>query len=194
MSHNVYHFKPRGMKGSSLIPLNCLKEVHPEVYSEHVKKYEGREQLLEKRVPLLDCLWNDVLHISPINPQIILDLWKKENLVPHSHGVITRSIEVYKIPIEFLDEKLTVCFQPFNFDHGHFDPALEKIWNFKHADFSEQKEVSPEQLIIWKNDISAGRRMFWYSHTMHVLTKQQIDISACELISSHPQRTILQKT
>lgn len=63
----VYHFKRKNMVGSKLIPLNKLKNIYPDIYKEHVKKYVGREKLLTKNIPLLDCLWNDVLHLSPIN-------------------------------------------------------------------------------------------------------------------------------
>ena len=78
----IYHFKRKSIKGSELIPLNVQKKLLPEVYNEHVKKYKNREHLLEKRIPILDCLWNDVLHFSPINPQLIWDVFKREGLVP----------------------------------------------------------------------------------------------------------------
>jgi hypothetical protein len=71
MSQFVYHFKPKNMVGDLLIPLNQLRDKHPMTYAEHVTKYKGREKLLEKTIPLLNCLWNDVLHISPIHPQIV---------------------------------------------------------------------------------------------------------------------------
>ena len=53
-----------------------MKDQHPAVYEEHVKKYKGRERLLRREIPLLNCLWNDVLHISPIHPQLVMDTWR----------------------------------------------------------------------------------------------------------------------
>lgn len=180
MNQYVYHFKPRGMTGSQLIPLNDLQNRHPAAYAEHVKKYKGREQLLQERIPILDCLWNDALHISPINPQIIIDTWRAENL--YAHARIPESIEVYKIPVDLLNDESTVYFQSFNFDFKSRDPGLNKFWQFQKSSFKEQTEVEPQQLNIWKADLEVGRGFFWYSHTKHILAKQEIDTNLCELI------------
>jgi hypothetical protein len=180
MNQYVYHFRPKEMSGDFLIPLNSLQKTHPVAYVEHVKKYKGREELLQETIPILDCLWNDVLHISPINPQVIIDTWKKESL--YEHARIPKAIEVYKIPVNIIKEETTVCFQSFNFDFNNYDPSLEKYWEFRKADFLEQKAVDLKQLEIWKNDFKNGRTFFWYSHTTHVLAKQQIDTRSCELI------------
>lgn len=180
MSQFVYHFKPKEMKGSALIPLNKLQNIHPEVYAEQVKKYKGREILLQKRTPILDCLWNDVLHLSPVNPQIILDTWRQEELNISSN--VSRIIEVYKIPIERLEESTTICYQCFNYDFENYDSSLDKSWHFKKENFSEQKVVDLKQIEVWKKNNKEGRPLFWYSHTMHVLAQQSIDINNCELI------------
>ena len=106
MSHFVYHFKQKGMTGNTLIPLNEMKAEIPHVYEEQVKKYKGREFMLENRIPILDCFWNDVLHMSPINPQTIIDLWRKEGLYEYAGG--PQQIECYKIPVQILNEQQTV--------------------------------------------------------------------------------------
>ncbi|MBY0414229.1 MAG: hypothetical protein K2Q18_08690 [Bdellovibrionales bacterium] len=49
MEQYAYHFKPKEMTGSTLIPLNHLQTTHPEIYSEQIKKYKNREKLLKKR-------------------------------------------------------------------------------------------------------------------------------------------------
>lgn len=181
MDQFLYHFKPKGMTGNTLMPLNRLQTILPEIYSEHVKKYKNREQLLKKRVPILNCLWNDVLHLSPINPQIILETWEKEGL--RAHVGISKSFDVYKIPVKKLIEEKTVCYQSFNFEFNNYDPALEKNWGFKQDNFFELKEVDPKQINVWKNDMKAGRPIFWYSHIMHVLAEQSIDVADCDIIT-----------
>ena len=35
----LYHRVPVNMEGSILYPLNQLKNLHPDIYVEHVKKY-----------------------------------------------------------------------------------------------------------------------------------------------------------
>ncbi len=169
------------MFGETLFPLNQLKDSNPSLYKEHVKKYEGREKLLLRKVPLLDCLWNDVIHLSPINPQIILDIFKEKELVPEiRRGEV---FETYKIPIQNLNEDQIVCFQSFNFDPNNFDPSLNKFWKFDRNSYEELKSVPKEQVDVWLSDKAAGRVLFWYSHTMHILYRGSIDISACEIIN-----------
>ena len=36
-----------------------------------MSKYVGREHITQQRIPILDCLWNDVLHFSAVNPKEI---------------------------------------------------------------------------------------------------------------------------
>ena len=67
----VYHRRPPGMAGTVLYPLNQLRTRHPAIYDAHVQKYAGREQTLERRIPLLDCCWTAVLLTSPIHPAAI---------------------------------------------------------------------------------------------------------------------------
>lgn len=168
------------MTGEVLMPLNELRTVFPEAYAEHVGKYKGRENLLEERIPILECLWNDVLHLSPINPQTIIETWRREKMDSYARKPAT--VEVYKIPASLLRESTTVCFQSYNFNFEKYDPALEKYWKFQQSVYREQAEVESTQVDVWRNDLQQGRPFFWYSHTMHVLAKQRIHIKDCELI------------
>lgn len=176
----IYHFKRKNMVGNKLVPLNAQKATMPEIYREHIKKYNGREKLLEKRIPILDCLWNDVLHLSPINPQLILDVYHKCDFVPEARkGEI---FEVYKIPVSKLTDDKTVCFQSFNYDFHNYSPDLDKYFNFTLNEYRELTEVPEKQIKVWHNDKKAGRALFWYSHIMHILTRDEIDVSDCEVI------------
>ena len=61
----VYHMVPEELKGEYLIPLNELKRAYPNLYDEYIQKYKDhtqREQLLTRKIPKLECLWNDVVH------------------------------------------------------------------------------------------------------------------------------------
>ncbi len=64
----LYHNVPKNLHGNILYPLNVLKQIHPDIYDQQVSKYFGREQLLKLQIPILECLWNDVLHFSAVNP------------------------------------------------------------------------------------------------------------------------------
>jgi hypothetical protein len=62
---------PKNFTGSILYSLNQLKTRLPEIYAIQVQKYTGREILMQCKIPLLNCLWNDVLHFSPVHPNKI---------------------------------------------------------------------------------------------------------------------------
>ena len=47
----------------------------------------------------------------------------------------------------------------------------------------EQMDVSEDQIRVWQNDLESGRRFFWFSHTMHLLARQELDIRNCELVT-----------
>ena len=181
LSQFLYHFRPKHMQGHVLFPLNALKEALPEIYSYQAEKYKGRERLLEKKIPILDCLWNDVIHLSPIHPQIILDCFRKEGLYDYAggHG---RELEVFKIPSTHIEEQNTVCFQSGNFDFTNYDPKRDKFWRFKRDQYEEQLEVHADQIRVWLSDKAAERKLFWFSHTTHILTKQVLDIRSCEIV------------
>lgn len=69
----LYHRAVRDIRGEELLPLNRLRDLHPDVYEREVGKYVGREQLQAERVLPLDCLWGDVLFFSPVHPGPLLD-------------------------------------------------------------------------------------------------------------------------
>ena len=68
------------MRGATLYPLNVLRTLHPDAYEHERGKYEGREGLLELRIPLLDVLWNDALHLSPFHPGRLAAAWRAAGL------------------------------------------------------------------------------------------------------------------
>ena len=59
------------------IPLNEMKECLPEIYALEAAKYQGREQVMEQNVPHLECLWNDVVFFSPLDPRIVFSRLEK---------------------------------------------------------------------------------------------------------------------
>ena len=69
----LYHRAVRDMRGDELLPLNRLRDVHPDIYEREAEKYAGREQLRREKVLALDCQWGDVLFFSPVHPAQLLD-------------------------------------------------------------------------------------------------------------------------
>lgn len=69
----LYHRAVRDVRGDRLLPLNALRDAHPDVYTREAAKYAGREALATERVLPLECGWGDVLFFSPVHPGPLLD-------------------------------------------------------------------------------------------------------------------------
>lgn len=52
----LYHGVPDDMEDSELIPLTEIFTRRPDVHTRYLEKYKGREEVLERRITLLDCL------------------------------------------------------------------------------------------------------------------------------------------
>jgi hypothetical protein len=166
----VYHFKPENMVGTKLLPLNSLLKLYPEVGKEHVKKYKNRETILQQYIPPLNCLWNDAIHLAPINPQIIFDLWKElEFDLPKGKFM------VFRIPSSVLNETRTATFMPCG------KRPVTDFSVFRHDAFKELKLVPKAQIDDWYDQRATGWPLFWYSSIQHIVTCDEIDISSCDV-------------
>lgn len=67
----LYHIAPIEVIGSELYPLNIMKGLSFPLYQRYVTKYQGRTEVMERRIPFLDCLWNDVVFFSNVHPGLI---------------------------------------------------------------------------------------------------------------------------
>ncbi len=99
----LYHMVPEDMQGSVLYPLNSLKGINPGLYLSKASKYKGREEVMKNFIPTLECLWNDVLHFSAINPQEL-----KQALV--EAGMSPREWKFYQLDPNLLDPKQTTIY------------------------------------------------------------------------------------
>jgi hypothetical protein len=67
----VYHRKRPDFRGDQLVPLTDLQRLHPDLHAAAAAKYRGREWTMAWRIPILDVLWNDVVHCSPLHPHLV---------------------------------------------------------------------------------------------------------------------------
>jgi hypothetical protein len=160
------------MVGDVLYPLNELAQDFPDIYAQYTEKYKGRESLMEKTIPLLNCLWNDVIHLSPINPQLILDIWAKKGWIKQR-----REYLVYKIPASQLKEENAIYLNPIIYPEDDFLFSQDQVAPFCLNTYSELKNIPLQQVELWSKDNEKGRPMFWFSLITHVLYKGNIDVS-----------------
>lgn len=96
----VYHRITKDFKGTWIIPLNLMPfmEGYEEIYQNAIKKYDDRTWLLDRIIPTLNCLWNDVIFFSPLHPHKHYEEYVRLGYTP-------RNLKFFKIPVEVLKEK-----------------------------------------------------------------------------------------
>jgi hypothetical protein len=170
----LFHAVPNKMIGTVLYPLNGLEHFDHETWLREREKYAGREQVLELCVPPLDCLWNDVLHLSPVHPADIISALGDAGLEPLRR-------RFFEIDASDLDSTRTVVFVNRRadaadaLDGSQWKPfraeALGKLSIFNEASRRYYRECARD-----------GRRPLLWGHLPHVLYRGTLDTRALRII------------
>ena len=175
----LYHLLSDDLRGDVLHPLNRLRDLHPDLHARYARKYRGREALMERRVPGLDCLWNDVLHLSPVHPALIRDakrglgLGRPEGgravavIDPERHGLTSGNIAVWLSPTRAKGD-MTVSAE----DWAPYAPA-----------FVAANTHMPERTLAHYRSAKAnGHPTFLFVGIPHVLHRGSIDLRGAEIV------------
>lgn len=172
----LYHMVHNDMEGNVLYPLNQLKTIFPKLYEKYSAKYKGREEVTELVIPALNCLWNDVLHFSPVHPKLIKDVYV-------SAGHYFPTVRFYQIDPEMLDPKNTIIF--LNEPDGAVKPSLNPNSFITYSpEVIAQHTDLPQAAIDFFNSIPKGApQPNMHVFVPHVLYKGSLDISDVEIIT-----------
>jgi len=77
----LYRAAIRDLRGSEILPLNHLRERHPDIYEREAAKYSYRPQTMDNAVHPLECRWSDVVFLSPVHPAPIFDALREAGRV-----------------------------------------------------------------------------------------------------------------
>ena len=172
----IYHLKPEPFEGKSLIPLNQMDKAS-QVYKTQSKKYLGRESLMEQNIPLLNCKWNDVVHFSSLDPQIIINKLKEFE----TDLKILRPF-YFKIPIKNIIEKYdAVVFDRKKGVKGDFTIKEHEIGALCETSFQELYQVPDETINFWNYIKENGGKFLWFPFVPHVLIKGKVETSHFEI-------------
>jgi hypothetical protein len=160
------------MLGTILHPLNEMRSHHPDLFNAKIQKYHGRESVMEQTVGILNCKWNDVIHLTPLDP--------KETLrALQAAGGKPSSASFWKIPVEMLDEDSTVYFT-----YKISDTGLEKeYFKFSKDSYEEMKAVPERTFEYYQYMFSQGKNPLMYHLVPHILTLKPIDTTSLEIYS-----------
>lgn len=158
------------MHGETLYPLNELREVDRDAYEGERRKYAGREELLDLRIPGLDVLWNDALHLAPIHPSRVSAAWRAAGL---SSPAWAR--EFFEIPVDRIDARRAVWF-------GRGALPLDDVEPFDPSRYGELAEPPPAYLAYLRDYRERGRRPRPFAYLPHVLVAAPIDVAGLGVV------------
>jgi hypothetical protein len=170
----VYHGIPEDMEGTKLVPLNVMFARRPDLYEKYLEKYKGREEILERRIPLLDCLWNDVVQLLPLHPRQLFELQQKLGLieqVPDYH--------YNEIDASVLDSTRTVVY----FKTAPGEENITVKW-LKDVNVDELQEIPAATVEYYESMVNTGETVFNYQFVPHIVYMGDIDISSANTITT----------
>jgi hypothetical protein len=170
----LYHKVPLHMKGNILFPLNDLKDIDEESYLFQEKKYEGRKGIMKREIPFLNCLWNDVLHFSPIHPALL----KKEL---ENRGLVIKEFQYFQIDPEILDPEHTIIYLC---QREVVDNIINPndIMVYKPSLVGEYSQVPDRLKKYYQEKIEQGETPLLYAGAPHILYRGTLDISHVPIV------------
>jgi hypothetical protein len=172
----LYHRRSRNFWGNILYPLNALKKSAPELYQAHRAKYDGREWVMDQRVPLLDCLWNDVLHLSPVHPERVAELARAQGLVWYGADWF----EIDPAAMEFSRANSAVFRFADMTDRMSIEP--DEFVPFDLARLAEMTEIPKRTRDYYATVEKGSARYFIFAGIPHVLHKGCLDVASTPLV------------
>ncbi|QPC81758.1 hypothetical protein G4Y79_19005 [Phototrophicus methaneseepsis] len=168
----VYHRVPSSPVGQMLEPLNRLKETQPELYAQHTRKYQGREWLLQRQIERLGCLWNDVIHTSPVPPQRVYAAlrqagWQKR--------FPTAWYRIDVVTMGFSEANTVIYYSGSHPSQARFEPfAIEKL--------ADMDTLPAATFAYYRQQIEAGAAPLLFHQVPHILHRGALPIDALETI------------
>ena len=168
---DVYHFVPHNLTGNILYPLNVLKDKHPDLYAAHARKYQGRQHLMTTKMPILDCLWNDVLHFSPVHPGTIRDA-----LIKTGHR--------WQSTCWFVINTKTCNFTADNsiFYFPGKTPSWRHFKPFDTGKIAGMRNLTEETITYYEQCARDNKRPLLFAHIPHILYKGNIQLDIADRI------------
>lgn len=165
------------MIGDVLYPLNRLASVDSDAGAEETKKYEGRKHLMAVRLPILNCLWNDAIHLSPIHPSKI-----RQALFETGFQDVPLARTFFLIDPKALTPGKAIHFKNSTDTAGKYDFPDTDFSFFNHAEYQELPDVPIEQRNYFIRMKAEGGRPLLWARTPHVFYQGELNIKNAKII------------
>ncbi len=166
------------MEGDFLIPLNDMDK-SSELYVKHASKYEGREELMDESLPILNCKWNDVVQFSALDPRIIVEELKK-----YQTDLVINRREIYRVPIsEIIGKNEAIIFdRDTTRKKGSFGILPHEVKVLSEENYNELTSVPKETIEYWKRVRDEGGKFLFFPFITHIMVKGKIDTTNFEIV------------
>lgn len=178
----VYHMVPKKMIGDELFPLNYIKSLDNELYKQYSEKYRKspeRESLLQRKIPKLDCLWNDVIFLLPIHPNYIFEALSELGVR------IKKDLLFYEIPTERLHDNLNAIYyyRKSNYKGPSSDIPEDEVEIIQIESFRMLNAIPEDTLTYFTEESKKGTNFEMFAHIPHIISLGKIDISGIERVN-----------
>lgn len=174
-NHFVYHLVPKQLHGKTLYPLNRLSKIAPTLAATYAKKYLGREAILERHIPPLNCLWNDVLMFCPVHPRDIVQTFREE-------GYSIKPRRWFEIPLSRFEMRHTAVYfsklRPFN----NFEQDDDDFVSLSQVEFNSLTQITDalrEHIQITRSE---NRTPLMFMGLPHILYKGSLSLDGIEIV------------
>ena len=175
----LYHLMPEPLVGDALLSFNRLAETHPEAAARHRAKYAGREAFLARPMPPLGCLWNDVIHLSPVHPMLVRDALLKTG---HRWPRAGRPVAVVDTERIGITAQNTALWLSPPGPRPLLDAAPKDFAPFDLAALARHRAVPPQTWGHYRAFRERAARPFLFHGIAHVLHRGAIPLDAIETI------------
>ena len=169
----IYHVKKPDFSGTRLYPLNTLKGSLPAVYENAIKKYEGREWLMEVKLPTLGCLWNDVLHFSLMHPSVIY-----KHLSEAGIDYSKRELFWFEVPLGDALAQPCVLYKNTRQDRSSREFPESDFEPVRAGRVRELSGMPERNLLYYKECVAQKTYPLMWAYAPHVLVKGEFEVSA----------------
>jgi len=180
----LYHLCAEDFRGTQLLPLDTLRQQHPDVYERERPKWAGRESVLDWQVPHLGVPWRQTVNLSALDPVHLVQARRRLGVA------YSRLLErcVVRIPADRIAAQPAVVYTSrshwLNSRPGQDVPATpptREFSPFSPDSYTELTEVPQLHLDYLAEQRDAQRPALAFVFVRHVLVAGPVDISGLTL-------------
>lgn len=175
-----YHIKHINFFGDTIYPLNDLERLPEcaEISIKQASKYEGREWMRNAKISYFNCLFNDVIFLSPVHPNRILKALKKAGFQPIP-------VQFFEIPFHILAQKKCVIWKCPNpniptSENDLLDP--DKYEEFSEKTYEKIQKIPKETKLYYNTCFAEGKKPRLFYGIPHIFVKNTISINSVKTI------------